>query len=83
MVSETSEFADPPVGGVIGFGIKVKLNPRGIPVADSDTGEVKLPEDRAVTVADPSALGATMMLDGETVMVKSPNPITFRVSDVE
>ena len=83
MASEISEFTDPPAGGVIGFGTKVKLNPIGIPVAESESGEVKPPEDTAVTVADPSALGATMTLDGETVIVKSPDPITFKVSDVE
>ena len=82
-MSEISEVADPPEGGVIGFGPKVKLNPKGIPVADSETGREKLPEDTAVTVADPSALGATMTLDGETEIVKSPNPITFKVSEVE
>ena len=82
-MSEIRELAELPAGGVTGFGPNVRVNPRGIPVAVNETGEEKLPEDTTVTVADPIALGATMTLAGETVIVKSPDPITFKVREVE
>jgi len=36
-----------------------------------------------VTVADVKKLGATITLDGVTAIVKSPEPITFKVRVVE
>ncbi len=50
-MSVTRELADPPAGGVTGFGPYVSDNPGGVPEVVSETGELKLPDDTTVTVA--------------------------------
>jgi hypothetical protein len=45
--------------------------------------EEKLPEDVIVTVAEVKKLEATITLVGVTVIVKSPDPVTFNVRVVE
>jgi hypothetical protein len=82
-MSVISELADPPAGGVIGFGPKVSVSPKGTPTADRETGEEKPLEDPIVTVADVKAIGGTITSVGETVIVKSPNPTTFKLRNVE
>lgn len=81
--SVISELAEPPAGGAIGFGPNVAVSPSGRPAAANDTADEKLPEDVIVTVADVKKLGATITLGGVTVIVKSPDPVTFKFSDVE
>lgn len=80
---DANELANPPAGGVTGFVPKLSVKPKGTPAAVRPTGNEKLPTEVIVTVAVPIVLGPSTTLAGETMMLKSPDEITFNVNVVE
>jgi len=82
-LTDISELAELPLGGVTVLGAKLTVMPLGWPVAVNDTGSLKPPTEAIDidAVADSPCL--MLRLDGETEIVKSGGSFTTTVTDPE
>jgi len=82
-LTDTSELAELPLGGVTVLGVKVTVRPLGWPIAVNDTGSLKPPIEPIDIDATADSPCLILRLDGEAEIVKSGGSLTTTVADPE